>query len=357
MKVSNLILQKLIGKGVFGEVYLSNYEGKNELYATKIYDRIKIENSADLTRYFNNEIRFLHDLNHPNIVKFIEGKKTKKHFYIVTEYCNGGELSEALEKYKLKYGKPFSEEIVQYLMKQIIDAFNYLHSQGIIHRDIKLENILLQYETEEDKKNLNIMKAIPKIIDFGLSIKPLNGEAKTIVGSPLNMAPILLSKYTNPKIREAVYDYKVDIWSLGSICYEMLIGEFAFDSEDIDELVKKIEKGDYTVPLSLSEEAVSFLNAMLQYSPKNRLACAQLSKSRFLQQNINTFHKIQIDKFSDRIINGNELVINIKTNNLFCSIFNKVYDNLIVGSNSKHINQKFDVEQNYVFSAGIFYKN
>ena len=201
------------------------------------------------------------------------------------------------------------------------------------------------------------MKAIPKIIDFGLSIKPLNGEAKTIVGSPLNMAPILLSKYTNPKIREAVYDYKVDIWSLGSICYEMLIGEFAFDSEDIDELVKKIEKGDYTVPLSLSEEAVSFLNAMLQYSPKNRLACAQLSKSRFLQQNINTFHKIQIDKFSDRIINGNELVINIKTNNLFCSIFNKVYDNLIVGSNSKHINQKFDVEQNYVFSAGIFYKN
>ena len=69
------------------------------------------------------------------------------------EYCNGGELEKALEKYQLKYGKPFPEEVVQYLMRQIIDAFNYIHGKNVMHRDIKLENILLHFENEEDRKN------------------------------------------------------------------------------------------------------------------------------------------------------------------------------------------------------------
>ena len=78
------------------------------------------------------------------------------------EFCDGGELEGALKKYRQKYGTAFPEELVQYFMRQIIDAFKYIHTNGVIHRDIKLENILLHYKTEEDKKNLYLMNAISK---------------------------------------------------------------------------------------------------------------------------------------------------------------------------------------------------
>ena len=144
-------------------------------------------------KYLKNEIIILQNLKHPNIVKFEDVKKTKKHFYIVMEYCNGGELSKALEKYQEKYGRSLPEEIVQYLMRQIINAFQYIHKLKIIHRDIKLDNILLNYETEEDKKNLNLMKASVKIIDFGFScIISKSGLQYSTLGSPINMDPIIL---------------------------------------------------------------------------------------------------------------------------------------------------------------------
>lgn len=122
------------------------------------------------------------------------------------EYCNGGELEGALEKYKQKYRKPFSEEIVQYFMKQIIDAFKYIHANNAIHRDVKLENILLHYENEEDKKNFNLMKATVKIIDFGCASKVNKMNPKTkIVGNPINMDPTILMKYAG-ELEQLKYD-------------------------------------------------------------------------------------------------------------------------------------------------------
>ena len=193
IQIDNLILEKLLGKGNFGEVHLTRIEGDNKLYATKIYDRAKIENTSDAFKYLTDEINILNTLKHPNIVKFIQVKKTKNHYYIVMEYCNGGELEKALEKYQIKYGKPFSEEIVQYLMRQIISAFKYMHGNNVMHRDIKLENMLLNFETENDKKNLNMMKATVKIIDFGFACRIGKDELTyTTIGNPMNMSPIML---------------------------------------------------------------------------------------------------------------------------------------------------------------------
>ena len=87
------------------------------------------------------------------------------------EYCNGRELSKSLQKYQLKYGKPFPEELVQYFMRQIISAFQLIHNKKIMHRDIKLQNILLNYDNEQDKKNFNLMNAKVKIKDFGFACK------------------------------------------------------------------------------------------------------------------------------------------------------------------------------------------
>ena len=347
MIVDNLILEQCLGKGAFGEVYLTTKRGSDQKYATKMIDRESIEKSEAM-KYLKNEIIILQNLKHPNIVKFEDIKKTKKHFYIVMEFCNGGELSEALEKYQQKNGKPFSEEIVQYLMRQIIDAFKYIHGLKIIHRDIKLENILLNFENEEDKKNLNMMKATVKIIDFGFACKiSKSGLQYSMVGSPINMDPIILKKLNSGrKARQLGYDLKADIWSLGTICYQMLIGQSAFDAEDMDELVSKIENGTYTVPTNLSREVVSFLNAMLQYDSHQRLNSLELSRHVFLTEDIKNFHSIDMNKVSEKVDKGG-LKINVKKNKTIWAIFNAdVEDKLtkIKGNDFNPIDENEEIE-------------
>ena len=321
MQIDNYILEKQLGAGAFGEVYLSKLAtDPSKLFATKVYERKKIEGTGQF-KYLTNECNIMHDLNHPNIVKLVDVKKTKNHYYIMMEYCNGGELEGALEKYKEKYGKPFSEELVQYFMRQIIDAFKYIHANGVIHRDIKLENILLHYKTEEDKNNLNLMNATAKIIDFGFACKISgNNLAHTAVGSPLNAAPVILKKMTGESAKLG-YDQKADIWSLGSICYHMLIGKPIFDAEDMDDLISKVEKGSYKLPANLSREIVSFLNGMLQYEPKNRLTAEQLSNHEFLRNNVKDFHKIDLTSISGKV-SGNQIEVNTKKNRTIWSIFN-----------------------------------
>ena len=349
MQVDNLILEKLLGKGSFGEVHLTKITGDSKLYATKVYDRERIENT-EAFKYLTNEINIMHNLNHPNIVKFIQVKKTKKHYYIVMEYCNGGELEKALEKYQLKYGKPFSEEIVQHLMRQIISAFKYMHANQIMHRDIKLENILVNFESEKDKNDLNMMKATVKIIDFGFACKiGKNALTYTTIGNPMNMSPLILKKLTSHgKVRQLGYDMKADIWSLGAICYQMLIGKAAFDADDIDELVEKIEKGIYKVPTNLSKEVVSFLNGMLQYEPQARLTAEQLYNHQFLQENIQNFHTIDLNQVSNRV-KKNELEIDTKKNKSIWAIFNEDVENKLNKISPGHLAPINEVpENNYI---------
>jgi len=331
MQVDNLILEKSLGKGAFGEVFLTKKVGdNNKIYATKQYERDKIENTEAM-KYLKNEIAILQTLNHPNIVKFEDVKKTKKHFYIVMEFCNGGELSKALEKYQLKFGKPFSQEIVQYLMRQIISAFKYIHGQKIMHRDIKLDNILINFQNEKDKKELNMMKAQVKIIDFGFACKIAKDSLTyTAIGNPINMDPLILKKLNTPgrKARQLGYDQKADIWSLGAICYEMLIGRAAFDAEDMEDLVNKVEAGKYKVPTSLSKEVISFLNGMLQYEPTQRLTVEQLYRHPFLSNNIHNFHSIDLRQVSNKLDkNKKEIIIDVKKNKSIWAIFNQEDEN------------------------------
>ena len=326
MQIDNFVLEKCLGKGSFGEVYLTKMQGENKYYATKKYEREKIENSGAM-KYLKNEISILKGLNHPNIVKFIDIKKTKKHYYIIMEYCNGGELADSLEKYQLKYGKPFKEDLVQYFMRQIISAFKHIHNKNIMHRDIKLQNILLHYDNEKDKKDFNLMKAKVKIIDFGFACKIQKDTLQfTAIGNPINMDPLILKKLNSngKKARQLGYDQKADIWSIGAICYEMLIGRAAFDAEDMDELVNKIESGKYKVPTNLSKEVVSFLNGMLQYDSKTRLNINQLAEHKFITQNVKDFHRIDLRQVTKKLDETKkQIIIDVKKNRTIWAIFNK----------------------------------
>ena len=349
MKIDNYDLETCLGKGAFGEVYLTSRKGDPKKYATKKLDREEIE-SGEGIKYLRNEIVVLQYLNHPNIVKFQEVKKTKKHYYIIMEYCNGGELSKALEKYVNKYGKPFPEELVQHFMRQIISAFKYIHERKIIHRDVKLDNILLHFENEEDLKNFDLMKATVKIIDFGFACKiSKTGLQYTVLGSPINMDPIILKKLNSStkKTKQLGYSEKADIWSIGTICYEMVIGRPVYDAEDMDDLVEKVEDGSYKVPTSMSHELVSFLNAMLQYNSENRLTASQLSRHDFIVKDVKDFKKIDLEKVAGKI-KGDKLGINSIKNKTIWSIFNADSQNLltsIVGSKFiKPIDEKEELE-------------
>ena len=187
--IDDYSLLKTIGKGAFGEVYLTSKEGTNRLFATKKVSKKKV-NSPTLKKYFFNEISILKEINHKNIIHFETIKHTVHNFYIITEYCNGGGLSDCLVKYRKLYGKPFSEQIVQHVMRQIVEALKYLHGKKIIHRDIKLDNILVNFENEKDKNNLNMLKAQIKMIDFGFSTHLADNNLRYItLGSPINMDP------------------------------------------------------------------------------------------------------------------------------------------------------------------------
>ena len=321
-QIDDILLIKKLGEGSFGEVYLAQKKGRNEFLAAKQIDRI-IADQPEAKKYLMNEITNLKKLNHPNIVKYIDTKMTNNYYYIIMEYVNGYDLTKCLNKYMKKYGQAFPEEIVQYFMRQIVSAVKHMHNNNIIHRDLSFNNIMIHFDNENDKNNFNLMKGKVKIIDLGLSTVVTKDMHYSQAGTPIFMDPVLLKKQCKYKNSNLIgYNQEVDVWSLGTVCYQMIVGHPTFDSKSLDELMKKIENGTYTVPTHLSKEIVSFLNSMLQYDPKNRLNINDLNNHPFLVKSLNQFTKIDLNKVNKKIVN-NQLNINTKQNRTIWSIFNK----------------------------------
>ena len=201
-------------------------------------------------------------------------------------------------------------------MRQIIDAFNCIHEKKITHKDISLENILINFESEKDKEELNLMNANVKIIGFGFSTygSPTNTKMDAIQNKTITLHPMALEKLKSNGQKKATLDHeqKDDIWSLGNICYEMIIGRPAFDGENKEEIIKKIQEGAYTVPTNLSKELISFIYGMLIFYPSYRLSSKQLSKHPFIANEIKEFHPIDLKQVEEEIVN-NELKMNINT--------------------------------------------
>jgi len=343
IRINDYKLIKLIGKGTFGDVYLTSNINNSKFYATKRIEFSKTENETS-SKYLINEIKIMNELDHPNLIKLHKMLKSNNHFYFIMDYCNGGTLSSILTDYKLYFGRPFSQEIIQHFMIQIVDGLKYIHSKNIIHRDIKLDNILLDFDNIEDKKKLNLLSGKIKIIDFGLAtnIGP-NGKAKTYVGTPLNMDPNILKKYNKAGgyIRLQGYNQEADIWSLGTICFEMLTGEVLFKGEKIKDLVEQEDQGDYSIPINfeLSKEIIDFLNSMIQYDGEMRLSADELSRHDFLVKDVKDFTYVKLDQISNKIENG-MLILNIKHNS---TIIDYIKNDKILGNPKEIEKEKIDI--------------
>lgn len=347
MKIGDFTLLKSIGKGEFGEVFLTSREGTQERYATKRMIRKYVDRPKS-KKYFDNELSIIKEVNHKNIVKLIDFKENETFYYLVFELCNGGGLSTCLEKYQHKYHTPFTEEIVQYLMRQIMDAMKYLHERNILHRDLKTDNILVHFDSEEDKNNLNMLKCHVKIIDFGFArYLPKGQVTQSVLGSPIYMDPVILNKLVKKSIRieegrdqRGGYDEKADIWSLGGITYELSVGESPFEARTVDALVKKVGKGIYYLPVTLSKEIASFIINMLKSNSSERYSANTLTKHKFLLGNVKSFTPINRAQVNHLLSYGQ---IEVKIDNSH-SIFSDQEERamLMLGNNSEENKNNFE---------------
>jgi calcium-dependent protein kinase len=165
-----------------------------------------------------NEIDILRRLDHPNIIRLYETFEESNNIYLVLELCSGGDL----------YERTYTEADTILVIQQLLRAVSYLHEKNIIHRDLKFENILF----ENKSRNAGI-----KLIDFGLSKMFKEGETMDeAIGTIYSMAPeVLAGSYTE----------SADIWSVGVLAFMLLCGELPFDGGNDDEILAKIERGDY----------------------------------------------------------------------------------------------------------------
>ena len=291
MKLKNI---NLIGQGTFASVYLVQDLITGKIYAKKVVETSKM-NPLEY-KLFSAEkliLRTSSSYNFKNIVKLHRVEKEPSGRYnLILDYCNGGSLHKCLCNYINRYRKPFSENIVRYLMKQILIGVECLHNFGIIHRDLKLGNILINYKNENDRINLNILSSEIKITDFNASYYPNNSEPKTILGTIPNMAPEVIKNRVFTQVKECDYDNKIDIWSLGTICYEMLFGKSLFGNEKNYENFNNIINANFNIPKTISPQARSFLYCMLQKDGINRLSCSQLLNTEFIKGNFYNAHTL-----------------------------------------------------------------
>lgn len=240
-------VDKTIGCGGFAKVKLATHLATGEKVAIKIMDKGIL--GADLPRV-KLELKALQNLSHENICKLYQMIETESHFFIVMEYCSGGELFDhIIEKNRL------TESESRMFFRQIISAVAYLHNLGYAHRDLKPENILL-----DKYQNL-------KLIDFGLCAKPDGGMTSllaTSCGSPTYAAPELV-------LGKQYLGSEVDIWAMGVLLYALLAGALPFDDMNIDSLYKKIVAGKYEEPSFMSKESLALIRIMLQTDPKKRI--------------------------------------------------------------------------------------
>ena len=256
----------------FGETFLASKKGCKGYFAI---DRIKKDNQFSIIEETKNAIPKILGLNHSNITKMIDFKEDSDYYYYIYEYCNGGSLYDYLT-YLQKDKKIISEEIGQYIMKQLIEAIKYLHNEGIVHRDIKPANIFLNYDSGEDILKKNIFKAKIKLAGFYISAHLEKGKfLNTLIGTPRFLAPEVLAKKT--------YNEKVDIWSLGATFAVSFLCLPKFDYKNM-ETYKQVPYCK-----SLSKEANSFIKYTLQYEPEKRINAEELSKHEFLIKNVKDF--------------------------------------------------------------------
>ncbi|KAG2391763.1 hypothetical protein C9374_013248 [Naegleria lovaniensis] len=249
---------ELIGEGSFGKVFKGRRKFTSQIVAMKFIPK-KGKNEKELYN-LRQEINILKKLNHENIVLMLDSFETKEEFCVVMEFAQG-ELFEILED-----DERLPEDVVGKIAKQLVRALHYLHSNRIIHRDMKPQNILIGSD------------GAIKLCDFGFArVMSCNTMVLTsIKGTPLYMAPEL--------VQEQPYNHTADLWSLGVILYELVVGKPPFFTNNFFSLIQFIVKDPVKYPPYISPPMKSFLRGLLNKAPKQRLDWPKLLDHPFVRE-------------------------------------------------------------------------
>lgn len=213
-----------IGLGGFGEVRRCTHRITGAIRAVKIYSKEQFGNNSIEQGKMLEEMEILKKLDHPNIIRVYDFFEDSKNYYLVMEYCEGGELFNKIEKMSR-----FSEDEAALIMRQLLSVVAFCHSFGIVHRDLKPENIMV----EERSRKLNV-----KIVDFG--------TACYLDHNHLTHGEVGTAYYMSPEVLMNSYDEKCDVWSCGVILYILLTGSPPFSGKTDEEIIEKVKLGVYT---------------------------------------------------------------------------------------------------------------
>lgn len=264
----------LLGKGAFAMVYRVQTKNDGTIYAAKEIDKRRFIKNGILDVKFDNELQIMQRLKHPNIVDYVDCQSYENWIYIIMEYISWGELSKEMQD-----RKRLPEHEVQQITKQTLHALEYLHRQGITHRDIKPDNILISSRDP----------LIVKLSDFGLSKSVIDQETflKTFCGTLLYCAPEVYPDYNSyaqpaakrrrrgqPTNQKTPYDSSADMWSFGAVVFHLLCGKAPImgrgdngGAQMLNNIMTKDVDFEPLRELGISEDAIDFINALLNRIP------------------------------------------------------------------------------------------
>uniref|UniRef100_A0A665UCU2 Protein kinase C n=1 Tax=Echeneis naucrates TaxID=173247 RepID=A0A665UCU2_ECHNA len=248
LTINHLVLHKVLGKGSFGKVLLAELKGQGQYFAVKVLkkDVVLMDDDVECTMVEKRVLALAWE--NPFLTQLYSTFQSKEHLFFVMEYLNGGDLM-----FHIQDKGRFDLNRATFYAAEIIIGLQFLHTKGIIYRDLKLDNVMLD-------KDGHI-----KIADFGMCKENVFGEARatTFCGTPDYIAPEILhgQKYT----------FSVDWWSFGVLVYEMLIGQSPFQGDDEDELFESIRSDVPHYPRWITKEAKSLLEQLFERDPTRRL--------------------------------------------------------------------------------------
>lgn len=262
---------ELIGRGSFGSVFLALNVTTGEMLAVKqVNVNESSKSNSDGIDAFHKEVETMKDLDHLNIVQYLGFEQSKQTYSLFLEYVAGGSISSCLKT----YGK-FDEPLVKFITRQVLEGLKYLHENGILHRDLKADNLLLEID------------GVCKISDFGISKRSQdiysNNAEMSMQGTVFWMAPEVIHSMVEEK--KQGYSAKVDIWSLGCVMLEMFAGQRPWSNEAVVSAIYKLGKTKLAppIPADVSQEAKDFLNKCFTIDSEKRPTAAELLDHEFVR--------------------------------------------------------------------------
>jgi len=285
---------EVLGVGSFSVVHAAKNVKTGQPLAVKMV-KIPKDNEIFLRR-LKREVKILKGLEHPNIVRLVNVFEAPTKVNLVMERCDGGELFNLLEGMEFEedgtrmWVPPgpngelnsieFAEELVVDIVYQILSAVRYMHDRQIVHRDLKLENVLLEEAYSAADRVHHV-----KVVDFGFA-KVLEPKEQlfSACGSPHYAAP----EVVRAKDSGVGYRFECDMWAMGIITYTLMCCQYPFDGESDASIIAKVQAGEFSFPphVKVSAEAQDFVRALIQVNPQQRLTAAEALEHPWIKQHV-----------------------------------------------------------------------